>query len=90
MDGAEGVLGIGGPIFLRKGSNLTSVGVIQLDKADVGRIQLAGIMETTITHEMVHILGFSTFLWQLEERIFPRDVDPSASTKRSVDVMQFR
>jgi len=71
MDGAEGVLGIGGPIFVRKGSNLTSVGVIQIDNADVGLMQLAGIMETTITHEMVHILGFSTYLWRLEGKIFP-------------------
>jgi hypothetical protein len=64
IDGEGGVLGQAGPAFIRATTNdLTIVGCMQFDEADVEALEADGTFNEVILHEMGHVLGYGT-LWE--------------------------
>ena len=66
IDGPGGILGFAGPCHVRAGSSLPIVGVLGLDIADAGSLEVNGHVEGTIVHEVAHVLGFGTLWTPLE------------------------
>lgn len=64
IDGPSGILGQAGPCFIRLSSNLTVLGVMTFDSADVAGLVAAGRLNSVILHEMGHVLGLGS-LWTL-------------------------
>jgi hypothetical protein len=62
IDGVGSVLGSAGPCFIRTGSNLTVVGKMRFDSADLTSLENSGSLQAVILHEMGHVLGVGT-LW---------------------------
>jgi hypothetical protein len=63
IDGPGKILGQAGPCLVRNGpSNLTVVGVMQFDSADIRMLITGGTLNSVILHEMGHVLGFGS-LW---------------------------
>ncbi len=72
IDGPGKVLARAGPCFIRAESGLPLVGVIELDRADLGLNQQ--IILDVVTHEMGHVLGIGT-LWSLRSLVHDREGD---------------
>lgn len=72
IDGEGGVLGGAGPCYIRTGNNLTILGTMQFDVADLEMLEAEGFLSNVILHEMGHVLGFGT-LWDLQSLL----VDPA-------------
>lgn len=64
IDGPGKVLGSAGPCFVRSGSRLPVVGLINLDAADLDVMEDEGILGAVILHEMGHAVGIGT-LWSV-------------------------
>jgi len=64
IDGPGGVLGSAGPCWVRDGNNLTIVGGMRFDVADLASLEASGQLQLVILHEMGHVLGIGT-LWRL-------------------------
>lgn len=62
IDGVGQILGSAGPCAQRSTSDLTAVGTMQFDSADLAALERGGQLVATITHEMAHVLGFGT-IW---------------------------
>ncbi len=62
IDGPLNVLGQAGPCFVRVPGNLTVVGRMQFDEADMDLLETEGSLQSVVLHEMGHVLGFGT-LW---------------------------
>jgi len=62
IDGPFNVLGSAGPCFIRNSNNLTTVGAMRFDVADLDRMAMNDQLEDVIVHEMGHVLGIGT-LW---------------------------
>jgi hypothetical protein len=63
IDGPGKILGRAGPCFVRSGSRLPLVGVMQFDTADVANLEASsGAFALVIEHEMGHVLGYGT-IW---------------------------
>ncbi|HET6440011.1 MAG TPA: leishmanolysin-related zinc metalloendopeptidase [Anaeromyxobacter sp.] len=62
IDGPGGVLGQAGPCIVRFQSQLPVVGLMELDSADLDRLESTGRLESVILHEMLHVVGFGT-MW---------------------------
>ena len=63
IDGRAKTVGLGGPCVIRDDSpQLTALGTLTIDTADVASLAQQGILVGVITHEMGHILGIGT-LW---------------------------
>jgi hypothetical protein len=60
IDGVGGVLASSGPCASRSGSDLTIVGSMQFDSADLPALDANNQLVAVITHEMAHVLGFGT------------------------------
>ena len=65
IDGEGGVLGGAGPCWIRDPSNLTIMGSMQFDTADLEALEADGFLSNVILHEMGHVLGFGT-LWEVD------------------------
>ena len=63
IDGPFGTLGQAGPCQIRTTSQLPVLGFMQLDAADVTRLEEDGDLVDVILHEMGHVLGIGT-LWE--------------------------
>lgn len=63
IDGEGKVLARAGPAFIRTSNNLTIVGCMEFDNADVKVLEDEGTFPQVILHEMGHVLGFGTF-WE--------------------------
>jgi hypothetical protein len=64
IDGEGGVLGQAGPAFIRSTTDdLTFIGCMQFDSADVEELETQGTFDEVILHEMGHVLGYGT-LWE--------------------------
>jgi len=61
IDGQGGILGSAGPCIIR-GSNLSVVGRMRFDTADLASLEAAGQLEAVILHEMGHVIGIGS-LW---------------------------
>jgi hypothetical protein len=64
IDNAGGVLGRGTALYLRNGSNLTSVGTVRIDSSDVEYLATNGMLYDVVMHEIGHALGLGT-TWSL-------------------------
>lgn len=64
IDGPGSILGSAGPCTRRAGSNLTVVGQMRFDEADLANIEASNRLEAVIVHEMGHVLGIGTN-WQV-------------------------
>lgn len=64
IDGPGKILAQAGPCAFRGRSQgyLTTIGVMEFDSSDLGRIGANGTLQDVITHEMLHVLGIGT-LW---------------------------
>ena len=63
IDGPGNTVGLGGPCVLRDDApQLSALGTLTIDNADVGPLSQQGILVAVVTHEMGHILGIGT-LW---------------------------
>ena len=64
IDGSGRILAEAGPCTFRPDAqgNLTAVGVMLFDSADVATMTTQGILQDVITHEMLHVVGIGT-LW---------------------------
>lgn len=62
IDGVGNVLGSASPCATRSGSDLTIVGTMQFDSADLPSLVASNQIVAVITHEMAHVLGFGT-IW---------------------------
>lgn len=61
IDGVGGTLGSAGPCLIRN-NNITVVGQIKLDNADLTNMETNNTLDDVILHEMGHVLGIGT-LW---------------------------
>ncbi len=66
IDGTGGILGQAGYTAIRSGNDgLPCVGLMQFDSADVASMVADGTFERVVLHEMGHVLGLTSYLWQL-------------------------
>lgn len=63
IDGEGNILGQAGPAFTRTSNNLTLVGCMQFDSADVEALEDEKTFSQVILHEMGHVLGVGS-LWE--------------------------
>lgn len=70
IDGPGNILGFAGPNFVRSADFLTVTGFMFFDEDDLAFLDILGLFEEVIVHEMGHVLGFGT-LWNTEPD-FPR------------------
>jgi hypothetical protein len=59
IDGPGGILGQAGPCIVRS-NRLPAVGIMEFDSADLATLQANGMLQSTILHEMLHVVGFGT------------------------------
>jgi len=71
IDGEGGVLGGAGPCYIRNDTDLTILGTMQFDIADLETIEADGFLSNVVLHEMGHVLGFGT-LWEFQSLL----IDP--------------
>ena len=62
IDGRFGVLGQAGPCVVNRQTGKAVYGVMNFDRADLDYLETKGGLESTILHEMGHVLGIGT-LW---------------------------
>ena len=61
IDGVNGLSAEAGPCHLRD-NNLPYFGAVQIDAADLDRLESEGLLEALVLHEIGHVLGLGT-LW---------------------------
>ncbi len=66
IDGVGRILASSGPCGVRSSSQLTVVGVMTFDSADVRNLYNSGQLNDVALHEMQHVVGFGT-LWTKTE-----------------------
>jgi hypothetical protein len=62
IDGPGKTLGQAGPCIIRSSGSLPAVGVMQFDVADLDNLEQAGLLQSVILHEMLHVIGFGA-IW---------------------------
>lgn len=64
IDGSGNILASAGPCFTRPVGtrDMTAIGVMSFDSADLDKLAEGGNLQDVITHEMLHVLGVGT-LW---------------------------
>lgn len=62
IDGPGQILGAAGPCYIRTTGNLTILGYMKFDTADLADLELNGSLSDVALHEMGHVLGYGT-LW---------------------------
>ena len=65
IDGRGKILAEAGPCYIRSSSGTkdfrTSIGIMKFDSADINSLAGSGNLQSVITHEMMHVVGFGTF-----------------------------
>jgi leishmanolysin len=77
IDGRSKTLAQSGPCFIRQNElgepdYRTVIGVMKFDTADVAPLIAANALESTIVHEMLHVVGLGTF-WEPKSLIITSD-----------------
>ncbi len=81
IDGPGQILGQAGPCYIRDAApNLTILGVMQFDVADMVSLEARDQLQSVILHEMGHVLGIGS-LWSFKHLLN----DPSPATGASLD-----
>lgn len=68
IDGPGAVLGAAGACLVRSQDFLPLYGLMFFDTDDLASIEQAGVLDEVIVHEMGHVLGFSSSIWNLGGR----------------------
>ena len=76
IDGPLATLGQAGPCQIRTSSQLPVLGFLQLDAADVARLEVDGGLADVALHEMGHVLGIGT-LWKNFDTLLVNQSEPS-------------
>ena len=64
IDGPGGTLAAAAPCWIRVASGLPSYGRMRFDAADIDEYERIGGLEELVLHEMGHVLGIGTFIWE--------------------------
>lgn len=91
VDGAGGILALGGPCIIRGTSELPIIGRVTVDRADVANMTTRGLLGDLVTHEMGHTLGIGT-LWKFGSRDLLQGEgtsDPTFTGARARDASAF-
>ena len=85
IDGEGGTLGRAGPCMYVNslGNLLPKIGVMQLDIADVAKLERKGSLTRVVAHELGHVLGIGV-LWKRYNYIKGSSTDPVYTGKRSI------
>ncbi|HVT38700.1 MAG TPA: leishmanolysin-related zinc metalloendopeptidase [Gemmatimonadaceae bacterium] len=62
IDGPGKIIASSGPCIVRSTSQLTAIGIMTFDVADIQNMLNSGQLSDVVLHEMQHVLGFGT-LW---------------------------
>jgi hypothetical protein len=85
IDGVGGVLGRAGPCSIWGGDDLTRLGVMTFDSADVANMLTSGVFDEVVLHEMGHVLGVGTLWdWQRSLLVAGGSPDPRYVGSRAV------
>lgn len=89
MDGPGKVLASAGPCFTRSttAGDMTAIGVMSFDSADLNSLSAGGNLQDVITHEMLHVLGIGT-LWTSREPDLVTDTGTAAPKYQGVNARQ--
>ncbi|MDP1860671.1 MAG: Ig-like domain-containing protein [Gemmatimonadaceae bacterium] len=68
IDGVGKILGRAGPCYLRSGSQLALIGIMQFDEVDVQNLITSNRFDSVVLHEMLHVIGIGS-LWRLKNLI---------------------
>lgn len=79
IDGPGGVLGGAGPCWIRDPGDLTILGTMQFDTADLEMMEAGGFLANVILHEMGHVLGIGT-LWGIQGFLADPSLPPNSGT----------
>ncbi|WP_405282909.1 leishmanolysin-related zinc metalloendopeptidase [Gaopeijia maritima] len=83
IDGEFNVLGSASPCYVRNSNDLTTIGFMRFDVADLDRLAANGQLADVILHEMGHVLGIGT-LWEqkslLQSKATPDQTPPGPDT----------
>lgn len=71
IDGVGGIVGDAGPCVLHSSNQLTSVGTMMFDSADLATLESSGLIDPVVAHEMGHAIGVG-LLWT--ERFLVADI----------------
>ncbi len=63
LDGPGKILGAAFPSLVRNGDELTAIGCMVFDSADITSLEKQGELSNVVLHEMGHVLGIGSF-WQ--------------------------
>ncbi len=63
IDGEGKILGAAFPSVVRSSNELTAIGCMMFDKADLSALEKENALDNVILHEMGHVLGIGSF-WQ--------------------------
>ncbi len=83
IDGVGGTLGSAGPCFVRNSNGIPVVGRMRFDVADLASLESSGLLQSTILHEMGHVLGIGS-LWDFSP-YFAFLQNPSLPSSPGVD-----
>jgi len=89
IDGPGQVLASAGPCFTRSTSvgDMTAIGVMSFDSADLNTLSSGGTLQNVITHEMLHVLGVGT-LWTSREPDLVTDTATTTPKYNGVNARQ--
>ena len=72
IDGLGGILGQAAATAIRSGG-LPFFGRMKFDAADVAQMITSGVFGYVVLHEMGHVLGLSSYMWQLDGLVSSSD-----------------
>ena len=89
IDGPGKILASAGPCFTRSTSagDMTAIGVMSFDAADLNSLSAGGNLQDVITHEMLHVLGIGT-LWTSREPDLVTDTGTTTPKYNGVNARQ--
>ena len=98
IDGAGGRVASSGPCHLRvsfggRWLSTPAAGGLILDEADIAQLESQGVLESVVTHEMAHALGFAPNVWEvygfLQNPSLPEHPDNDTHLNASLAVAAF-
>jgi hypothetical protein len=88
IDGAGNIIASAGPCFTRPTpvGDMTAIGVMSFDSADLQNLTQGGNLQDVITHEMLHVMGIGT-LWISRNPDLVTDTNTTTPKYTGVDAL---